>query len=263
MAIRAGLTAYFTAEAFNFVATQTLGVGHQMPDFLSPRHLANIAGHALVGCLSAVAGGARCGPGALSAAAGSFAGPILQDLQFEHNLAAHAVVGGLASVAGGGKFANGAVTAAFGYLFNQAAKAARNSATAPNSADRPELRALADDPTVSAAIDRVWAESNPYGGGPARERGFWIVRDSSGSISISEEGWISVDLGKGKIGMIVPPPPPGAIASFHTHPQKDGIPGPSREDILSAFDWHVMRPGIIQTHKGMYFYGPSKGGLYK
>jgi hypothetical protein len=92
-----------------------------MPAFLSPSHLANIAGHALVGCASSVAQGGRCGPGALSAAAGSFAGPILKDLQFEHNLVAHAVVGGLASVAGGGRFANGAVTAAFGYLFNDAA----------------------------------------------------------------------------------------------------------------------------------------------
>jgi hypothetical protein len=80
-----------------------------------------MAGHALVGCASAVASGGRCGPGALSAAAGSFAGPILRDLQFQHNLIAHAVVGGLASVAAGGNFANGAVTAAFGYLFNQAA----------------------------------------------------------------------------------------------------------------------------------------------
>jgi hypothetical protein len=89
-----------------------------MPDFLSPAHLSNMAGHALVGCVSAVAQGARCGPGALSAAAGSFAGPILRDLGFHRSLVAHAVVGGIASVAGGGSFANGAVTAAYGYLFN-------------------------------------------------------------------------------------------------------------------------------------------------
>jgi hypothetical protein len=119
MALRAGVTAYFTAEAFNIVGTATLGVGHPTPDFLSPAHLSNMAGHALVGCASAVAQGGRCGPGALSAAAGSFAGPILKGLKFERNLVAHAVVGGLASVAGGGNFANGAVTAAFGYLFNE------------------------------------------------------------------------------------------------------------------------------------------------
>jgi hypothetical protein len=87
---------------------------------MSEAHVFNIAGHALVGCAAAVAQGGKCGPGALSAAAGSFAGPILKGLGFQQNLVAHAVVGGLASVAGGGNFANGAVTAAFGYLFNQA-----------------------------------------------------------------------------------------------------------------------------------------------
>jgi hypothetical protein len=53
---------------------------------MSEAHLFNIAGHALVGCASAVAQGGRCGPGALSAAAGSFAGPILKDLGFQRNL---------------------------------------------------------------------------------------------------------------------------------------------------------------------------------
>jgi hypothetical protein len=102
--------------------------GHT-PDFLSSAHLQNIAGHALVGCLSAVMGGAKCGPGALAGAVGSFAAPILRDI-FPHpktnpshlfgGTVASAIIGGLASVAGGGKFANGAVTAAFGYLFNHA-----------------------------------------------------------------------------------------------------------------------------------------------
>jgi hypothetical protein len=87
----------------------------------------NIAGHATVGCLSAVASGGKCGAGALSGAAGSAAAPLVGDL-FQHpdtdlgdrlgGSAISGVVGGLASVAGGGKFADGAVTAAFGYLFN-------------------------------------------------------------------------------------------------------------------------------------------------
>jgi hypothetical protein len=200
--------------------------------------------------------GARCGPGALSAAAGSFAGPLLGGLSFQYNLIAHVVVGGLASVAGGGSFANGAVTAAFGYLFNQAAKAARNSATAPGSSDRPELRALADDPIVSAAIDRAWAQSLET----RREYGFWIIRDSTGSISISE--W---ETERGQTFIVVPPTPDGAIAMFHTHPNpvsegyypgptgylKNGIPG----DIPTAY--RRLLPGIIQSEIGMYFYGPK------
>jgi hypothetical protein len=118
-ALKGAAIAFFTAAAFDAVGTATLGVGHKMPDFLSPAHLSNMAGHALVGCVSAVAQGGRCGPGALSAAAGSFAGPILRDLGFHRNLVAHAVVGGIASVAAGGNFANGAITSAYGYLFNE------------------------------------------------------------------------------------------------------------------------------------------------
>jgi hypothetical protein len=125
LALRAGVTAFFTAAAMEGIGNIT---GHT-PDFLSSAHLQNIAGHALVGCLSAVMGGAKCGPGALAGAVGSFAAPILRDI-FPHpktnpshlfgGTVASAIIGGLASVAGGGKFANGAVTAAFGYLFNHA-----------------------------------------------------------------------------------------------------------------------------------------------
>jgi hypothetical protein len=93
-----------------------------------------MAGHALVGCVSAVMGGGKCGPGALSGAAGSFAGPILKGLGFQRNLVAHAVIGGLASVAAGGKFANGAVTAAFGYLFNEAALLTKRDWTGDHTA---------------------------------------------------------------------------------------------------------------------------------
>jgi hypothetical protein len=142
LALRAGFTAFFTAVAFDVVGTATLGAEHKIPDFLSSAHLSNMAGHALVGCASAVLGGSKCGPGALSGLAGSFAGPILQDLGFQRNLVAHAVVGGLASVAGGGKFANGAVTAAFGYLFNQAAGEFRRMA---ENAETYQSRLAVDD----------------------------------------------------------------------------------------------------------------------
>jgi hypothetical protein len=127
-ALRARIIAFITAQAFAFVGNQT---GHGTLDFLSPKHLANVGGHALVGCASAIAQGGKCGPGALSAAVGSLAGPAVGN-QFPNpdtnpghpigGTVASAVVGGVASVAAGGKFANGAITAAFGYLFNQAMK---------------------------------------------------------------------------------------------------------------------------------------------
>jgi hypothetical protein len=93
---------------------------HGPIDFMSEAHLFNIAGHAAVGCLSAVASGAGCGPSALAGAITSFAGPLIDGRTFSiGSLVANSVVGGLAAVAGSGKFENGAITGAFGYLFNE------------------------------------------------------------------------------------------------------------------------------------------------
>jgi hypothetical protein len=104
--LRAGLTSAFTAAAM-------FAVGSAFPSGTLP----NIAGHSIVGCLSAVMGGTGCGAGALAAGIGAASAPFVpQDLVA--GTATSAVLGGLASVAGGGKFANGAITAAYGYLFN-------------------------------------------------------------------------------------------------------------------------------------------------
>jgi hypothetical protein len=128
--LRAGAIAGATAFAFFGVGELT---GHT-PAFASPDYFANVAGHAGVGCLSAVASGGECGPGALSGAAGSAATPLLS-VAFRDpvnnpadrfgGVAGSAVIGGFASVAGGGKFENGAITAAFGYLFNRVELACR------------------------------------------------------------------------------------------------------------------------------------------
>lgn len=78
-----------------------------------------IALHGVAGCITSVAGGGKCGPGALSAAFSKAALPVTA--QFGDGFGrvlAHSVVGGTASVLGGGKFANGAQTGAFSYLFN-------------------------------------------------------------------------------------------------------------------------------------------------
>jgi RHS repeat-associated protein len=75
--------------------------------------------HGVAGCVTAVAGGGKCGPGALSAAFSKAALPITAGLSDGLGRAlAQAVVGGTGSVLGGGKFENGAVTGAFGYIFN-------------------------------------------------------------------------------------------------------------------------------------------------
>lgn len=125
-AIKAGLIAAVTAGAFHVVGEVT---AHGVLTFGSSAHLANIAGHAAVGCLSSAASGGKCGPGAAAGAIGSFAGPLIGQVfpnqrtdtgHFAGATIAHAAVGGLASVAAGDKFENGAVTAAFGYLYNAA-----------------------------------------------------------------------------------------------------------------------------------------------
>jgi hypothetical protein len=75
--------------------------------------------HAVAGCISGVAAGGKCGPGALSAGFAEFAGHVLPLTgDFVGDLIARMVAGGTASVIGGGKFDNGAFTGAFGYLFN-------------------------------------------------------------------------------------------------------------------------------------------------
>jgi hypothetical protein len=113
------------ALAFDEVGNLTPGADQ----FGTTAFYENVAGHAAVGCAFGAAAGGSCGSGAISAGAGAFAAPLIQQ-EFpnpQHDFGnlvggavASAVVGGTASVAGGGKFANGALTAAFGYLFNAA-----------------------------------------------------------------------------------------------------------------------------------------------
>ena len=83
--------------------------------------LQTYAGHALVGCVTAVAGGGACGSGAVSAVLGKFATVHIGGTPGQFNpfqFVATAVAGGIGSVIAGGKFENGAITAAYGYLFN-------------------------------------------------------------------------------------------------------------------------------------------------
>jgi len=110
--------------------------GHGPLDFMSEAHVFNMAGHAAVGCASAVASGGKCGPGALSGAASSFATPLTEGAGFLGGLVITSTAGGLASVAGGGKFGNGALTAAYEYLFNHTANLLNDDAGGGHNIER-------------------------------------------------------------------------------------------------------------------------------
>jgi RHS repeat-associated protein len=80
--------------------------------------LTGVALHGVAGCVTSVMAGAKCGPGALSAAFSQATLPLKSGLDTVSGSLVSAAIGGTASVLGGGKFANGAYTASFGYLFN-------------------------------------------------------------------------------------------------------------------------------------------------
>ena len=122
----------------------------------------------------------------------------------------------------------------------------------PPRSDRAQLEAIANDPVIRAHIDAAWAASNPYGLFP-REHGFWISRDEvSGQLFTRPFAAAGIEN-----RITTGPPPPDAIAFFHTHPYGGIQPGaapPSRDDE----DWaaHIGLPGLIQSHVGMYYFGP-------
>jgi len=166
VALKAGVIAAGTALAFQAVGDITskmpgaqIGPNgeHGTFDFGSPGHMANVAGHALVGCASTAASGGKCGQGALSAAVSAFAGPMINGRTFSvGSLMMNTTLGGLASIAGGGKFANGAVTGAFGYLFN----AMRGPSTPGPLPPFPEP---GDPIEVFNAWHQYWVEYNVAG----------------------------------------------------------------------------------------------------
>lgn len=76
-------------------------------------------GHAGAGCVSAMAGGGKCGSGAMAAFAGKWMTNKTVDLENRFaQFTAATISSGTVSVIGGGKFSNGAVTGAMGYLYN-------------------------------------------------------------------------------------------------------------------------------------------------
>lgn len=108
-----------SAGLFYGVGSLTGMHGADSKAFGELKHLANIAGHAAVGCAMATAQGGKCSEGAASAGFAATFTPLVP--KGTPGLMIASAIGGTASVLGGGKFANGAATAAFGYLFNQMA----------------------------------------------------------------------------------------------------------------------------------------------
>lgn len=92
--------------------------------FLSPEHVQQTLGHALVGCAQAASSGSSCASGASAAAFAAVAGPIIPgEVGSASNFAGRVVVGALGGKLGGGSYEGGAFTAAFGYLFNECGSA--------------------------------------------------------------------------------------------------------------------------------------------
>jgi RHS repeat-associated protein len=120
--VKGGLQGAFTAEMFYGVGQAITGYTDSTGSVTDyGKFIDAIAAHGVVGCVSSVAAGSACGPGALSAAFSKAVLPVTGPMangDAAGGALVSAVVGGTASVLGGGRFANGAKTAAFGYLFN-------------------------------------------------------------------------------------------------------------------------------------------------
>jgi hypothetical protein len=116
--IQGGIQGAFSAGVFNHVGSALEG----LRGFTEGQHLAIGAGvHAVAGCVTSVAGGSKCGPGALSAAFNKIASQWTKDLGRIQSTVISTIIGGTAAELGGGKFANGVKTAAFAHLFNELA----------------------------------------------------------------------------------------------------------------------------------------------
>jgi hypothetical protein len=102
-------------------------------------------------------------------------------------------------------------------------------------------------------IEEAWKTSNPHGFFPL-EQGFWISRNET-----TGELYTRPFTGPSSRDFIIPGPVPNdAIASFHTHPNRPNFQysaGPSRIDVISA--GRTGLPGLIQSHHGMYYFGPA------
>jgi hypothetical protein len=119
--------------------------------------------------------------------------------------------------------------------------------------DLPQLEAIANEPLIRSRIDEAWTASNPNSTRP-QEHGFWISRNE-----LTGEIFTRPFANPGFANTIVPGSAPSdVVAFFHTHPfgpEFRGTPGPSPSD--HAFAERLGLPGVIRSHSGMHYFGPS------
>ena len=117
--------------------------------------------------------------------------------------------------------------------------------------DQKQLEDIANNPVVRPKIEDAWNASTAHS---PQEHGFWITRDDTTG-EVSTRPFENAGAGHS----IVPGPVPSdAIAFFHTHPNRpeDGYAqGPSAAD--QQFAARIGLPGLIQSHSGMYYFGPT------
>jgi RHS repeat-associated protein len=113
------------SAAVNFVAQQAFGWSGDTGMDNGDYGIGHYAATAVAGCVTNVAGGGKCGQGAISAIAGLAATQMIDSADYEQtdlnktlHHAAVQIAGGLTLQAIGGSFANGAQTASYGYLYN-------------------------------------------------------------------------------------------------------------------------------------------------
>lgn len=186
--LQSGLQGAFSAGAFYgvgnlieggaFFSNSTPGTGMAG---VGGSKIAAVAMHGVAGCVTTVAAGGKCGPGALSAAFSktlAVNGMMKADHLIEGTLKA-AVAGGIGSMLGGGKFANGAETGAFSYLFNQAAHALKdpesiNGKSFANAKGNTECVEVAKQ-CLAAPPTRTWVAGESVVGSDRIEKGTLIA----------------------------------------------------------------------------------------
>jgi RHS repeat-associated protein len=273
--LKAGVIAAITAGAFQGLNEFVGGLAHQ-GIAQSGQYLANVAGSAMIGCLSAAASGGSCKSGALAAGVTAAASPLIGRMPAGlGRLGASSLVGGLASVAGGGKFENGAVTGAFQYMFgpksrsNEESEGTESDATSQTGSGQQGSNVppdWANDAKVASDMDKAWDASNPNApdeprGSPwsqKREQGGWVTRD----LSSGDYDTIRVPGGTRDMLYFGAKPDPSScrcsvVGWFHTHPNTiwEGYsPNPSPQDL--GFTKYLGVPGAIKTHVGNKYMYP-------
>jgi hypothetical protein len=123
----------------------------------------------------------------------------------------------------------------------------------PPRDDLPPLQDIANDPAIRSQINDAWTASAPNGRSP-QEHGFWISRNET-----TGEIFTRPFANAGSSRSITPGPTPSdAVAFFHTHPNRPDFgfrAGPSGADV--DFAATAGLPGLLQSHNGMYYFGPS------